>query len=557
MARYYLENRDNFLQIVQDSYRSNPKYDEIRPGLPENYKAIRTLGDLLHSNYKSISVQQQLRQNLIQKLKSSTFPYSGIIGYDDDIVPSLNRAILSGHDILIIGQIGQAKSKIAETIAENLLSPIPVVRGTITHDIPTSIPEFELTSLLRDQEISRTIAEFFVSTECEEIIRNNKLDTRIEWLDGSQRFKYILATPDISVKDLVGQIDAIKLVKKGVEVYNIESYSPGQLLQSRHGILCIDELPVLDPRKQVALLSVLQEGKFTTGSFPVIFRPNTLIISTANPIDYTHAGKIIEPLRDRLKSHIVTHYPKDIIDEMTIMVQESKILDRKGIFLPIFILQAIAEISRIARGHQEINHEKGVSVRMSIHSTEVIISESERTRSIRYNVTAIPRFSDIYSIYQTAKFELSEIDDIYENRIKVMDSIIAESIKKVSMLYLSEIPPEEMINVKNNFKNKERFFVSQNHLWKAIDANESYQEQIIQFPSLGTILELVTARVISEQEKFEKHLRKNLIENQCIVIGKHIDPELYASILELVLEGLRSMNSSFLERRDGIYAAIK
>jgi magnesium chelatase subunit I len=134
-----------------------------------------------------------------------------------------------------------------------------------------------------------------VSPECEDIIRSNKLETKIDWVSGADRYKYILSTPDISVKDLVGQIDAIKIAKKGVELYNIESYSAGQLLQARHGILCIDELPVLDPRKQVSLLSVLQEGKFTTGTYPIVFKPDVRIIATANPIDYTHSGKIIEP----------------------------------------------------------------------------------------------------------------------------------------------------------------------------------------------------------------------------------------------------------------------
>ena len=213
-----------------------------------------------------------MRGNLIVKMKKGDHPYSGIIGYDDDVIPALNRAILSGHDILIIGQIGQAKTKIAESIAKNLLSSIPVVRGTITNDIPTSIPEEQLIALLNDSEVIRASPEFSVSRECEDIIRNNKLDTKLDWIDGIDRYRYILATPDISVKDLVGQIDAIKIAKKGVELYNIESYSPGQLLQARHGIMCIDELPALDPRKQVALLSVLQEGKFTTGSYPVVFK---------------------------------------------------------------------------------------------------------------------------------------------------------------------------------------------------------------------------------------------------------------------------------------------
>ena len=151
----------------------------------ENYKEIKTLEDLLSINYKHVSVNDQLRGNLITKLKSQQFPYSGIIGYDDDIVPSLNRAILSSHDMLLVGQIGQAKTKIAETVAKNLLSPIPIVEGSITNDIPTLIPESEmLVSLLNDKEITRSRPEFYVSTETEDKIRNNKLDTKIVWIDG-------------------------------------------------------------------------------------------------------------------------------------------------------------------------------------------------------------------------------------------------------------------------------------------------------------------------------------------------------------------------------------
>ncbi len=452
---------ENFKDIVHKSYSSNANYLETIPGLPENYEDIKTLEDLLSINYKHVLVNDQLRGNLIIKLKKQQFPYSGIIGYDDDIVPSLNRAILSSHDILLIGQIGQAKTKIAETIAKNLLSPIPIVEGSITNDIPTSVPEKELVSLLNDKEIIRSRPEFFVSTETEDKIRNNRLDTKIMWIDGHSRFKYLLATPDISVKDLVGQIDAIKIAKRGVEIYNMESYSPGQLLLARHGVFCIDELPVLDPRKQVALLSVLQEGIYTTGSYPVMFKPDTRIISTANPIDYTHSGKIIEPLYDRLKSHIITRYPKNVYDEMMIMIQESNISNPENVVLPIFILRTIAEITRIARDHPEINHEKGVSVRMSIHSLELLISEAERVRSIINNIKAVPRFSDIYCVHQTSKFELSEIDDSYENRMNILDTIISNAIKKTCALYIVDIPPEKLIKLKNEFKINKTFFVSQ------------------------------------------------------------------------------------------------
>ena len=544
---------ENFKDIVHKSYNSNPDYLETVPGLPENYKDIKTLEDLLSINYKHVSANDQLRGNLIIKLKRQQFPYSGIIGYDEDIVPSLNRAILSSHDILLVGQIGQAKTKIAETVAKNLLSPIPIVEGSITNDIPTLIPESELVSLLNDKEITRARPEFYISTETEDKIRNNRLDTKIIWIDGPSRFKYVLATPDISVKDLVGQIDAIKIAKRGVEIYNMESYSPGQLLLARHGVFCIDELPVLDPRKQVALLSVLQEGIYTTGSYPVIFKPDTRIISTANPIDYTHSGKIIEPLYDRLKSHIITRYPKKIYDEMMIMVQEANISNLRNIVLPIFILRTLAEISMIARGHPEINHEKGVSVRMSIHSLEILISEAERVRGIINNIKAVPRFSDIYSIHQTSKFELSEIDDSYENRMNILDTIISDAVKKICAHYVADLPPEKLISLKNEFKINKTFHVSQDITSKS-KGPKSYQAQVSKFDSLREIMDIVAVNIAQDQKHFEVALRENEINFDTLRDTK--DPEYLASVTELILEGLRFTDPPILDRKEGIYVHI-
>lgn len=542
---------EDFKVIVHKSYNSDPDYKQSVLGLPENFKEIKTLEDLLSINYKHVSVNDQLRGNLITKLKSQQFPYSGIIGYDDDIVPSLNRAILSSHDMLLVGQIGQAKTKIAETVAKNLLSPIPIVEGSITNDIPTSIPESELVSLLNDKEITRSRPEFYVSTETEDKIRNNRLDTKIVWIDGPSRYKYLLATPDISVKDLVGQIDAIKIAKRGVEIYNMESYSPGQLLLARHGVFCIDELPVLDPRKQVALLSVLQEGIYTTGSYPVIFKPNTRIIATANPIDYTHSGKIIEPLYDRMKSHIITRYPKKVYDEMMIMVQEAKISNSRNVVLPIFILRTLAEITRIARDHPEINHEKGVSVRMSIHSLEILISEAERVRGIINNVKAVPRFSDIYSIRQTSKFELSEIDDSHENRMNILDAIISDAIKKVCAQYVTNVPPERLMNLKNEFKINKAFHVSQDISGSAKNP-KSYESQVNKFSSLREIMDIVINNISQDQKHFEESLLENAINVDTSKDTK--DPEYLSSVTELVLEGLRFTDPPILDRKEGIYA---
>ena len=195
-------------------------------------------------------------------------------------------------------------------------------------------------------------------------------------------------------------------------------------MQARYGILCLDELPVLDPRKQVTLLSVLQEGRFTTGAYPVFFKPDVKIIATANPIDYTHSGKIIEPLADRLRSHIETHYPRTLDDEILILIQEIDMLFRKNIFLPIFMLKTIVKIFQSLRNNPEINNERGVSVRSTIHSLEIMIGEVEVCRSISNNTITIPRFSDIHCIFQSSKFELDEMEDTTENKIRFLNNII-------------------------------------------------------------------------------------------------------------------------------------
>src|SRR2546428_1860172 len=469
-------------EMVHRSYNSKPKYTEIMPGVPEDYRQVKTLGDILKINYKHVAVEEQMRGNLIAKLKKGDHPYPGIIGYDADVDPAVNRAILSGRDPLPVGQIGQANTKFAEAIAKNLLSPIPIVRGTVTNDIPTSIPEDQLTALLSESEVVRTQPEFTVSPECEEIIKANKLETKVDWISGTDRYKYILSTPDISVKDLVGQIDAIKIAKKGVELYSMESYSAGQLLQARHGILCIDELPVLDPRKQVALLSVLQEGKFTTGSYPVVFKPDVKIMATANPVDYTHSGKIIEPLFDRLRSHVNTHYPRNTLDEMLIIIQEARIADAGNVFLPVFMLRTVAKIMELARTHHDINHDKGVSVRIAIHSTELLVGEAERTRSLSQFVKAIPRFCDIHSIQQSVKFELTEIEDSLETRINVLNSIIDNAIREVSLEYIQKLSVEQLAKLKNEFTKNKTFLVSQVTLGSNKSNSLDYESQLELFP---------------------------------------------------------------------------
>jgi magnesium chelatase subunit I len=545
--------------MVLDSYQSYPKYNEIFPGVPENYKEIKTLRDVLEINYKHVKVDRQIRGNLINLIKKGENPYKGIIGYDDDVIPSINRGILAGHDLLLVGQIGQAKTKLAESISKNLLSPIPIIRESLTNDIPTTIRAEEMISLLEDKEILHYSPRFTISKETEDNIRNNGLDTKIEWISGSERYRYLLATPDISVKDLVGQIDAIKIAKKGVEIYNIESYSPGQLLQARHGILCIDELPVLDPRKQVSLLSVLQEGKFTTGAYPVYFEPDLKIIATSNPIDYTHSGKIIEPLFDRLRSHIETRYPTKIIDEMLIAIQEIKLSDPKNIILPIFILKTIVNITQLARTNSDINQDKGVSVRMSVHSLEAIVSEAERVRALIHNVKAVPRFSDIHSIQQTSKFELSELDDNNQNRIEILNKLVLETIKNISREYLQHIDRDEIGLLKNEFDRNKKFIVSQKLLGNERSSSlNDYENQLKNFPTFLKIMNKMVDIMENEKDGFTKDMERNRIDINGLSFSNKEDKEYRASIVELVLEGLRNLDNPIVDRREkGIYETHK
>ena len=574
-----LSRADSILKLVKTSYSTSPTFKQATFfGVPHNYKDIKTLGDLLEINYKYQPVKNQLRQNLIGKIKNNENPFVGIIGFDDTVIPAIKRALLAGHDILFVGHIGQGKTKLAELISENLLSPIPIVEGTLTNDIPTEMPYTHLVDLLNGNSIDKMLPEFYVSKDCEELIKNNGLDTKIKWLDGKQRYRYILATPDISVKDLVGQIDVVKIIKKGIEVFDIDSYSPGYLLQARYGILCLDELPVLDPRKQVTLLSVLQEGRFTTGAYPVFFKPDVKIIATANPIDYTHSGKIIEPLADRLKSHIETHYPNTIDDETLILVQEMDMLNRDQTFLPIFMLKTITRIFQKIRNHPDINSDRGVSVRSTIHSLEAIVGEVERARSLVNNVKTIPRFSDLQCIFQSSKFELDEIEDTTENKTLFLNNIINEVIQETCLHFFNEFfKPQDLISIKNEFRNKS-FIVVQNQYKRTSAqsvstaegtnfAKESktgsylYTDQLRHLPVISKTLRGVIAKIRQEQDYFVQKARQNEIDKNLQYIQfegvwkdkEDSNEELLATSCELLFEYLRFSSPPILDKREDTF----
>ena len=539
---------ENYEEIVERCYNSDPKYTEIQAGVPEDFADIKTLGDLLEINYKLVGVKEQLRKNLMLKIERDESKYPGIIGFDDDVVPAIDRAILSGHDIFIIGQIGQAKTKLVQIIAENLLSPMPIIQHSITNDCPMDLPKKQLIALLEEDD-STTNTKFFVSPESEDKIRENKLETPIRWIDGQDRYKYLLATPDISVKDLVGYIDAIKVAKKGVEMYKIDSYSPGQLMQAKHGIFCIDELPVLDPRKQVALLSVLQEGRFTTGSYPVIFEPKTAFFATANPIDYTHSGKVIEPLYDRLKSHIHTHYPKTIEDEMMIILQEAKLSKS---LISASLLKTLAMVTQKMRNSTQINQEKGVSVRLGIHGLELLVGEAERTRALSKKILSVPRISDTHCLTQVIKFELSELDDTIKNREKIFNELLNESIKETCLEYLEDVDNTLLETIKQEFVEK-TFQVSQNFIWK--NGQTSYSNQLEKFSNLKNLVESKIETIKSSQNILKQQVEHYKINTQNVELLEKLEDELRSALVEIILEGLCWTTPKILDKNEAGYVS--
>lgn len=502
---------------VEASYKAGPQYDTISAGVPEQYRDIKTVEDLLDISYKIVDVKEQMRQNLSRMIQTDKEPYEGIIGFDSDIKPALNRAILAGHDMILVGQMGQAKTRMAGIIASRLLSPMPVLRGSITNDIPMDLTAKDLAALLEGSDIDGP-PNFDISPDGAETLKNEGVDAEIRWMSGEERSRFVVATPDMSAKDLCGYVDVAKMARTGSDMYGIESYSPGHLMQARHGILCIDELPVLDPRKQVALLSVLQEGRFTTGAYPVTFRPNILLVCTANPVDYTHTGRIIEPLRDRLRSIIYTRYPDTVQDEMSIIQQEASV--HEGVISDI-ILRLLAEIVRGVRESPMVNQDKGVSVRFGIHGLELLVAESQRVRP--YEVPC-PRPSDFGCLAQAARFELIEIDDTIPNRLKVLEDIMSQTMKRVCAYVMPDASSNDAI--KTEFGDGE-FAVSQTTPWEGAG---SYRAQLDTFPALYHVI-----------DRMDKSINGDTAHTGPIAT-------------EMTLECLRRCEPPILERRDSGYA---
>ena len=367
-----------------------------------------TIAELRASGWRSRTVKDELRANLLSRLASGGDVMPGIIGYEDSVVPAIENAILAGHDLVFLGERGQAKTRMARLLIGLLDEWLPVVRGGELNDDPYAP----------------------VSPAAREIVARDGDDTGIDWLPRDRRYAEKLATPDITIADLIGEVDPIK-VAEGRYLSDELTLHYGLVPRANRGIVAINELPDLAERIQVGLLNVLEERDVQIRGFTIRLPLDLFVVASANPEDYTSRGRIITPLKDRLGSQIRTHYPRSLDDELSIVAQEKHRFGEAAdaadpdvttptVVVPPFMEEVVAEITQLARRSPEISQRSGVSVRVSVANMEVLEAAALK-RAVRLGESVgAPRVSDLGAVVASTvgKVELESVgDEAPEERI--------------------------------------------------------------------------------------------------------------------------------------------
>ncbi|MHA7130456.1 P-loop NTPase family protein [Algoriphagus namhaensis] len=355
---------------------------------PKDLLKIKTLGQLKASGYTPKSIKEELRDNLIQKIRAKENVFEGIWGYEDTVIPDIERAILSRHNINLLGLRGQAKTRIARMMTLLLDEYVPVVYGSELNDDPLQ----PLTSFAKHQ------------------IEEKGDDTPITWWHRSQRYTEKLATPDVSVADLIGDVDPIKAATMKLSYDDERVIHYGLVPRSHRSIFVINELPDLQARIQVALFNILQEGDIQIRGFKLRLPLDIQFVFTANPEDYTNRGSIVTPLKDRIESQIITHYPKSIEIGKRITAQEANLKGKPvdKIHVPLLMQDLIEQIAIEARGSEYVDEKSGVSARLTISAYENLISAAERRLYMNGENSTVVRIADLIGVIPaiTGKVEL-------------------------------------------------------------------------------------------------------------------------------------------------------
>jgi magnesium chelatase subunit I len=371
-----------------------------------NHQNIKTLGALKASNYRSKNIKEELRENLVLKLKRKETTFPGIIGYEDSVIPDVERALLSKHNILFLGLRGQAKTRMARQMTELLDEYIPMIAGSEINDDPLHpISKYSFDQIAAHGD-----------------------ETPIHWVHRSERYAEKLATPDVSVADLIGDVDPIKAANLKLSFADERVIHYGIIPKSNRGIFVINELPDLQARIQVALFNILEEGDIQIRGFKLRLPLDILFIFTANPEDYTNRGSIVTPLKDRIESQILTHYPKDIDTALSITTQEAELSEEQKIMVDVsdMVKRLIEQVAFEARASEFVDKKSGVSARLTISAFENAVSSAERRAIVNGEKHTQVWISDLVGIIPsiTGKIELvyeGEQEGPYQVAMNLLD----------------------------------------------------------------------------------------------------------------------------------------
>ena len=431
-----------------------------------NIQKIKTLGELIKSGYKTKSIKEEIRENLIVKIRSRENPFPGIIGYDDTVIPDTERALLSRHNILFLGLRGQAKTRMARQMVDLLDEYIPAIAGSEINDDPL-----------------KPMSKF-----ARNLIAQHADETPIHWIHKSERYGEKLATPDVSVADLIGDIDPIKAANLKLSFADEMVIHYGIIPRSNRSIFVINELPDLQARIQVALFNILQEGDIQIRGFKLRMPLDILFVFTANPEDYTNRGSIVTPLKDRIESQILTHYPKTIETSLSITEQEADILQAQldKVDVSDLVKRLIEQVAFEARSNEYVDKKSGVSARLTIAAYENAVSSAERRAIIHNEEGTQVWISDLTGIIPaiTGKIEL-----VYEGEQEGPYQVAVNLLEKAIRTQFIQYFPNPEISKKrrttgkpgqqakqeeeNPYKAITRWFDSGNHLDLLLDSTDA------------------------------------------------------------------------------------
>lgn len=434
---------------------------------------IKTLGELKSVGYTSMSIKKELRHNLMKKLRNKENPFDGIWGFDETVIPDLERAILSMHNISLLGLRGQAKTRIARLMVNLLDEYVPVIQGSELNDDPLN-----------------PISKFGLA-----LVSEHGEDTKIDWLHKTERYAEKLATPDVSVADLIGDVDPIKAASMKLNYADERVIHYGIIPRSHRSIFVINELPDLQARIQVALFNILQEGDIQIRGFKLRLPLDIQFVFTANPEDYTNRGSIVTPLKDRIDSQIITHYPKSIEIGKKITLQEARKKDEQEAIVQIneHVRDLIEEIAIQARSSEFVDEKSGVSARLTISAFENLKSAAERRALINNEKTTYIRISDFVGVIPaiTGKVEL-----VYEGEQEgpgiVAKDLLGKAIRAQFVNYFPD--PDRVRKQKDNnpYKKIIDWFSDGNEIDILNDYEDQKYEQLLN--DISGLAELISTR---------------------------------------------------------------